>query len=136
VVEELGLVCRQVDIDRAVVRAPLPVLRIAELRRRTPQGGVGTEPQVLVEAGRGDDLARVHLSVGVPDSLELAERLDELLPELLRQQLGTLLAVAVLARQRAAVRHDEIGRLFEERAVDSQPSRVRRSKSMRECMQP
>ena len=41
--------------------------------------------------------------VGVPDRLELAERLDDLVAEHLRQELGPRLAVAVLARERAAV---------------------------------
>src|SRR4029079_7761906 len=35
----------------------------------------------------------------------------------LRQQLAARLAVAVLARDRAAVRHDQVGRLLDERAV-------------------
>ena len=63
----------------------------------------GAEAQVLVDAVRVDDLARVHLPVRIPDRLELAERLDQLRAEHLRQELASRLAVAVLARERAAV---------------------------------
>src|SRR5207245_1233333 len=45
--------------------------------------------------------------VGVPDRLEVAERLDELGAEHHLVEVGARLTVAVLARQRAAVRYDE-----------------------------
>ena len=58
-----------------------------------------------------DDLAGVHLVVRVPDGLELAEGLHQLRPEHLGKQLGARLAVAVLAREGAAVANHQIGGL-------------------------
>src|SRR5437588_12013082 len=81
-------------------------------------------PEILVEAARVADLARVHPAVGVPDGLELAEGRHELVAEHLRQQLGPLLAVAVLARQRTPERHDEVGRLLDEGPVRREPRRA------------
>src|SRR5437588_3578826 len=74
-------------------------------------------PEILVEAARVDDLAGVHAAVGVPDGLELAEGRHEVVAEHLRQQLGPLLAVAVLARQRTPGRHDEVGCRLQEPPV-------------------
>ncbi len=76
-----------------------------------------------MNAVRVDDLARVHLPVGVPDRLELAEGRDELVAEHLRQELRPRLAVAVLARERAAELEDEVGRLVEEAAEGLDPLR-------------
>ena len=78
---------------------------------------MGAQPEVLVDAVRPHDLARVHAVVGIPDRLELGERPHELVAEHLREQLGARLSVAVLARQRTAVRHDEICGGFDERPV-------------------
>ena len=84
------------------------VLRVGEVRVRLgrvvfhPQLEVGHDPVGL------DDLPRVHLPVGVPDRLELPERLHELVAVELGQQLTAGLAVAVLARERAAVVHDQV----------------------------
>ena len=49
---------------------------------------VGAEPEVLRDAVCVDNLAGIHLPLGVPDRLEFAERLDELIAEHLRQELG------------------------------------------------
>jgi len=68
-------------------------------------------------------LPGVHLPVGFPDRLELAEGLDELLAEHLRQQLGARLPVAVLSGQRAAEAEHEVGRLVEEAPVGLDPVR-------------
>lgn len=57
------------------------------------------QAQVLVESEGVDDLAGVHLGVGVPDGLELTERLDDLVAEHAGEELGSRLAVAVLPRQ-------------------------------------
>src|SRR5690606_24410551 len=75
----------------------------------------GPGPEVLVERVRVDDLARVHAPVGVPRRLELPERLHDLAAEHPRQELAPRLAIAVLARERAAVRDDEVGALLHER---------------------
>src|SRR5207237_10921871 len=60
--------------------------------------------------------ARGQPPVRGPDRLELAEALDEVLAEHLREQLGARLTVAVLARQRPAHREHEVRRLLEEAA--------------------
>ena len=57
----------------------------------------------------------------IPDRLELAERGHQLRPEHARQQLGSRLAVAVLAGERTAVTDDQVGRLLDERAEGAQP---------------
>src|SRR5207249_4289367 len=74
---------------------------------------------------RLDHLAGIHLPVRVPGRLELAEALDELVAEHLRQQLGARLAVAMLARERAAEREDEVGGVVEEAAPFGDPVRAR-----------
>ena len=95
------------------VREVAVVARVGELDRRPPRLVVGAEAEVLVDAVRLDDLARVHLPVGIPDRLELLERADELVAEHLRQELRARLAVAVLARQRAAELEHEVARVLE-----------------------
>jgi hypothetical protein len=72
---------------------------------------------VIAAAEPADDLAGVHAILGVPDPLELAERTDQLGAELLDQQLAARLAVAVLARQRAAVADAQVGRVVGEPLV-------------------
>src|SRR5205823_12170651 len=62
---------------------------------------------------RVDDLAGVHLQVRVPDALELAEAIHEVVPEHLRQELGARLPVAVLAGERAAQLEHEVARVLE-----------------------
>jgi hypothetical protein len=92
------------------------VARETEVRLDPPRAVGGPEPQVRVERVGLDQLVRVQLEVRVPDRLELAECLHELRPEHLRQQLGVRLPVAVLARERAAVGEDEVGRVLHEGA--------------------
>src|SRR2546423_5674241 len=84
-----------------------------QLRRRV----VGAETEVVRDPVRVDDLAGIHLPAGIPDRLDLAERLDQLGPEHLRQQLCARLAVAVLARQRAAELQHDVRCFIEEGAV-------------------
>src|SRR5690606_4940005 len=78
---------------------------------------VRAESKVRVQGPRVHDLARVHLPVRVPDRLELAEGLDQIGSEHLREQLAARLAVAVLAGERAAVADDDVGRALDELAV-------------------
>ena len=77
----------------------------------------GPEAQILVDAVRADHLARVHLPVGIPDRLELVERVDEVLAVHERQKLRLALPVTVLAGQRSAVRDHQVRRLRHEPAV-------------------
>ncbi len=60
----------------------------------------------------------VHPVVRVPDCLEFAEGLHQFLAVHHRQEFGLGLAVAVLARQRAAVLDDQFGGLAQETAPD------------------
>ena len=77
---------------------------------------VRPEAQVIVDAPRIDHLAGIHASLRIPQRLELAERLHQLRPEHHRQELAARLAVAVLARDRAAVLHHQRSRLAQELA--------------------
>ena len=81
---------------------------------RLPGPVVRAEAQVLVGPVGIDHLARVHLPLRVPDGLELAERLHQLLAVHLRQEEGLGLAVAVLGGEGAAVLDDEVRGLIEE----------------------
>ena len=94
---------------------------VGEAEDRLRVGERQGRPQVRVERQRIHDLARVHSTARVPDRLELAERGHELRPEHAGQQLRSGLAVAVLARKRAAVPDDHVGRLLDERAEGTQP---------------
>ncbi len=73
-------------------------------RRRGPQA------QPLVEALRVDEDPGVEDALRVEEVLELREGRDRRGPEHARQQLAAGPAVPVLARERAAERHDEVGR--------------------------
>ena len=60
---------------------------------------VRAQTQILIDAVRIDDLAWIHQAVGIPDALELTERVYELWPEHLRQEFRFGLPVAVFARE-------------------------------------
>ena len=118
----------------ALRHLPAPTQRSAAWAKLPPSSGIGEvgvdfrRAVVGAELHVGDDrigvdhLVRVHPVVRVPDPLHLAERADQLLAVHLRQQLGPLLAVAVLARERAAVLDHEVGRLVEEATPGPQPA--------------
>ena len=72
---------------------------------------------MLVEAVGRDELAGVHLVPRIPERLELAEGLHQLRAVHPRQQLAARLPVAVLARQRPAELHHEVGGLLHETAI-------------------
>ena len=71
--------------------------------------------QVVVQLRGPHHAVRVEPAVGVPDALELLERPDDRRRVHPGQQLGAGGAVAVLARQRPAVRDGEVRRVFQER---------------------
>ena len=100
---------------RRVLEAAV-VLLVGEVRLQPRRCVVRPEPKVLGDRVRIDDLARVHLPVGIPDRLELAEGVDQFRPEHLREELRARLAVAVLARERATKLEHEIRCLVEEGA--------------------
>ena len=95
----------------AVLRVGIP-----EEGDRLGRGEVGAEAQVRVERVGFDDAPRVHPVVRIPDRLERSEGPDDPLAVHPREELGAGLAVAVLARERSAVRGDEVGRVFHEAA--------------------
>ena len=74
------------------------------------------EPEIFVEAIGIDQLARIHLPVGIPKRFELAEGLHEFGAKHLGKKFGAGLAVSVLAGKRASVANNEIGGLFHELA--------------------
>ncbi len=84
------------------------------MRPRVPWGVVGAESKVLIGTIGTDDLARIHLPVGVPDGLELFEGMDQLGAEHLLEQPRTRLSVAMLARQGSAVLDDQVGGFLDE----------------------
>src|SRR5258706_10850350 len=106
------------DADAAQdgAREAAVVVRILEVRCGSRGSVIDAEPQVVVHAIWVHQLAGIHLAGGIPDALELAERLDQLWPEHQRQELGARLAVAVLAGERPAVAHAELRALAHERA--------------------
>src|SRR5207247_6805662 len=89
-------------------------LVIAEMKMGPdrPRIVMNSEAQILIEPPRVDNLARIHFSIRVPDGLELAKSLRQLVAEHLRQQLGAGLPVSMLARKRSAIVSHCIGRLL------------------------
>ena len=70
-----------------------------------------------VHLARGTyQLSGIHPILWIPDRLEFAQSNHELRAEHRRQQFGLRLAVAVLARERAAVLHHQLRRLAEKAA--------------------
>src|SRR5205823_6573594 len=109
------------DAADSRVREIAVVLGIRELDLRPPGLVVGAEAEVLVDAVRPDDLARVHLPVGIPDRLELLEGAHEVVAEHLGEKLCTRLAVAVLAGQGAAELEHEVACVLEPAAELGDP---------------
>ena len=104
---------------------------------RTRTRWSGPVAQVGVERVGVDALARVHPAARIEGGLEPPERVDQLRPVHPLEQLAARLAVAVLAGQRAAERHDEVGGALDERAIGAQALRRARSRtSLRVCAQP
>ena len=90
--------------------------RVREVRALDVVVIVAPDAEVLVECVGLDDLAGIHPVVGVEDRLHPFEGTHDLGPEHPDQELAARLAVAVLARKRPAVRRDQIGSPFQERA--------------------
>ena len=84
---------------------------------------VDAEPEVLVERVCVHDLPGAHQPPRVPDRLELTHRADEIGAVLLLEELGTLLAVAVLPGQRPAEGGHQVGGLLHEPSVVGDPRR-------------
>src|SRR3981081_1562306 len=72
----------------------------------------GTEAKIFVEAIRLDELTRIHLPIGIPERLKLAEGLHNFRPKHFGKKLGAGLAVSMSAGKRAAVANDEVSGLF------------------------
>src|SRR5579883_953314 len=88
------------------------VIGEAEMRRRVPRLVVDSEPQVFIDSVGIHHLAGVHAPLRIPNRLELAERLNEIITEHDRQQFGARLAVAMLAGAGTAVLDHQFGALF------------------------
>src|SRR4051812_13198533 len=72
---------------------------------------------VLVNAIRMDDLAGIHLPLGIPKLLEFAECVNEFGAEHLPEHFRAALPVAMFAGERAAVGDDQVSGLFDELAI-------------------
>ena len=88
-----------------------------EVCGRVERVEVGAKPQVFGRLVRVDQLVGIQLVPRIPDRLELAEPFHQLRTEHLGQQRAARLPVAVLARDRSAVMHDEVRRAVHELAV-------------------
>src|SRR5450755_14205 len=86
------------------------------MRLRLPGIVTRSESQIFVEAIRIDELARIHLPIGIPQRFELAESLHQFRSKHLRQKFAARLPVSMLARDGAAVAHHEVGGLLHELA--------------------
>src|ERR1019366_7540707 len=71
---------------------------------------------IFVEAIGIDELARVHLPIGIPERFELAESLHELRAKHFGKQFTAGLPISVLAGDGAAVADHEVSGLFHELA--------------------
>src|SRR5579884_1202999 len=102
------------DADASFCRhgETVPVILEAEVGRGLAWTVISADAEVLVDAKRIDDFARVHLPIRVPGALEFAKRFNDLSAVQLWQKFGLRLAVAVLARIHAAVANDQIGRFL------------------------
>src|SRR5579884_2069757 len=93
------------------------VLGKRKVRFGLPRLVVHAPAQVFVELVRVRDLPRIHFVLGIPNLLELPERLHELVAVHDGEQLAARLTVAVLARKRTAESYDQMRRLGDELAV-------------------
>ncbi len=79
---------------------------------RLPGIIAGAEAEIFVETIGIDELARVHLPVGIPQRFELAEGLHQFGAKHFGQKFAASLTVSVFAGERAAVADDEVGGVF------------------------
>src|ERR1039458_6187786 len=84
----------------------------SEMRLGLPGIIAGAKPEIFVEAIGLDQFARVHLPIGIPERLELAEGLHEFGAKHFGKKLAAGLAVSVFAGDRAAVAYHEVSGLF------------------------
>src|SRR5204863_2431061 len=105
------------DTPRRGEREAAAVVGKGEMGERLRRLVRRAEAEIVVNPVRIDDFARIHLSVGIPDALELPKRVHQFGTEHLRQELRPGLTVAVLARERTADRQNQIRRLYHERLV-------------------
>src|SRR5438067_10014776 len=68
-----------------------------EMCCRLPRVVSGAQAQIFVEAIGINDLARIHLAIGIPNSLELAKGLDKFRTVHLGKQFRTSLTITVLS---------------------------------------
>ncbi len=97
------------------------VIREGELRLRLPGFEVQSELEIGIQGQWIDDLPGVHLSVRIPDRLELAERLDQFRSVHPHEQLAAGLPVAMFAGVAPAEADDHVGCLLDEVAIVIEP---------------
>src|SRR5450755_4018852 len=82
------------------------------MRLRLPGIVTRSESQIFVEAIRIDELARIHLPIGIPQQFELAEGLHQFGTKHLGQKFAARLPVSMLTRDGATVADYEVGSLL------------------------
>ena len=93
------------------------VLSEVKMRGRLDGTIVGAQPQILVDAVRIHHLPGIHLAVRIPQRLELAESSYQIFAIHLVEKLGLGLSIAMLAGERSAIAHHQVGCLFHKRPV-------------------
>ena len=69
---------------------------------------ISAETQVFAGRIRVDNFVRIHLAVGIPQRLELAERLHQLRAKHFWEQSAARLAVSVFSGKRSAITQHQI----------------------------
>src|SRR5438045_3926298 len=86
------------DVPQAGIREAVSVLEEMEMRVNARWVVVRAKTQVLIDAIRVHEFSRIHLPFRIPHALELAESVEQFVPEHLIKVLSLRLTVAVLAR--------------------------------------
>src|SRR6185312_17476014 len=82
------------------------VLGKLEVSLRLPRLVARSQPEVIIHFVRQDDLARIHLPIGIPQRLEFLECRNQFRPEHLRIKLSASLTVAMFTGEGSAIGDD------------------------------
>ena len=91
------------DAAQRSVREAAMILRELEMGLRLPRCVVRAQAEIFVELVGTDQLAGVHLPVGIPGGFKFAEGLDQFWAEHFRKEFSAGLSVAVFAGEGSAV---------------------------------
>ncbi len=87
-----------------------------EVRLRLPGIVARAETQIFVEAVGIDELARIHLPIGIPERFELAESLHEFRAKHFGKQFAAGLPVSMFTGDGTSVADHKVGSVFHELA--------------------